>query len=182
MPQYGKYFTSWNNSKTSFEENLFNKYNKSNISLANNSTKVTSLSNNNNNSSKMASLYYKDNLSKMYNNSIKTEYLSLVSDNINNSLNSSTEEDKNKEVKNKNEKKKRSKARKRDNFSLSPPRWDEGYFHDNDSHFQVPGPAYYAPPIQNNKKSFNLNNKDFIFTNSLPFKIDNYGTISSVLI
>ena len=175
-----KYFTSWNNSKTSFEENLFNKYNKSNISLANNSTKVTSLSNNNNNSSKMASLYYKDNLSKMYNNSIKTEYLSLVSDNINNSLNSSTEEDKNKEVKNKNEKKKRSKARKRDNFSLSPPRWDEGYFHDNDSHFQVPGPAYYAPPIQNNKKSFNLNNKDFIFTNSLPFKIDNYGTISSV--
>ena len=177
-----KCFTSWNNSKTSFEENLFNKYNKSNISLANNSTKVTSLSNNNNNSSKMASLYYKDNLSKMYNNSIKTEYLSLVSDNINNSLNSSTEEDKNKEVKNKNEKKKRSKARKRDNFSLSPPRWDEGYFHDNDSHFQVPGPAYYAPPIQNNKKSFNLNNKDFIFTNSLPFKIDNYGTISSVLI
>ena len=176
-----KYISMWNKSKNSFEENLFNKYNKSNISLANNSTRLTSLTNNNN-SSKMASLYYKDNLSKMYNNSIKTEYISLVSDNKNNSLNSSTEENKNKEVRNKNEKKKRSKPRRRDNFSLSPPRWDEGYFHDNDSHFQVPGPAYYAPPIQNNKKSFNLNNKDFIFTNSLPFKIDNYGTISSVLI
>ena len=176
-----KYISMWNKSKNSFEENLFNKYNKSNISLANNSTRLTSLTNNNN-SSKMASLYYKENLSKMYNNSIKTEYISLVSDNKNNSLNSSTEEDKNKEVRNKNEKKKRSKPRRRDNFSLSPPRWDEGYFHDNDSHFQVPGPAYYAPPIQNNKKSFNLNNKDFIFTNSLPFKIDNYGTISSVLI
>ena len=74
------------------------------------------------------------------------------------------------------------KSRKRDNFSLSPPRWDEGYFHDNDSHFQVPGPAYYTPSIQNNKKSFNLNNKDFIFTNSQPFKNDNYGTVSSVLI
>ena len=83
---------------------------------------------------------------------------------------------------NKNTKKKLSRFKKRDHFSLSPPRWDEGYFHDNESHFQVPGPAYYAPPIQNTKKSFNLNNKDFFYTNSLPFKNDNYGSCSSVLI
>ena len=170
----------WNNSKFIFEDNLYNKFNKSNFSLANNSTKITSLTNNNN-SSKIPSLIFKNNMSKMYNNSLKTEYISLVSDN-NKSLNLSTEDDKEKDNKIKNEKKKAIKSRKKDHFSLSPPRWDEGYFHDNESHFQVPGPAYYAPPIQNNKKSFNLNNKDFIFTNSLPFKNDNYGTISSVLI
>ena len=170
----------WNKSKFNFDDNLYNKFNKSNISLANNSTRITSLTNNNN-SSKIPSLIFKNNMSKMYNNSIKTEYISLVTDN-NKSLNLSTEDDKDKDNKIKNEKKKIIKSRKRDHFSLSPPRWDEGYFHDNDSHFQVPGPAYYAPPIQNNKKSFNLNNKDFIFTNSLPFKNDNYGTISSVLI
>ena len=170
----------WNNSKFIFEDNLYNKFNKSNFSLANNSTRITSLTNNNN-SSKIPSLIFKNNMSKMYNNSLKTEYISLVSDN-NKSLNLSTEDDKEKDNKIKNEKKKAIKSRKKDHFSLSPPRWDEGYFHDNESHFQVPGPAYYAPPIQNNKKSFNLNNKDFIFTNSLPFKNDNYGTISSVLI
>ena len=170
----------WNKSKFNFDDNLYNKFNKSNISLANNSTRITSLTNNNN-SSKIPSLIFKNNMSKMYNNSIKTEYISLVTDN-NKSLNLSNEDDKDKDNKIKNEKKKIIKSRKRDHFSLSPPRWDEGYFHDNDSHFQVPGPAYYAPPIQNNKKSFNLNNKDFIFTNSLPFKNDNYGTISSVLI
>ena len=170
----------WNKSKFNFDDNLYNKFNKSNISLANNSTRITSLTNNNN-SSKIPSLIFKNNMSKIYNNSIKTEYISLVTDN-NKSLNLSNEDDKDKDNKIKNEKKKIIKSRKRDHFSLSPPRWDEGYFHDNDSHFQVPGPAYYAPPIQNNKKSFNLNNKDFIFTNSLPFKNDNYGTISSVLI
>ena len=174
-----KYNSLWSKSKINFEDKIFNKYNKSNISLANNSTRLTSLTNNNN-TSNIASLNLKDNISKIYNNSIKTEYISIVPDNK--SLNLSVEDDKNKETRNKNEKKKLSKQRKKDNFSLSPPRWDEGYFHDNGSHFQVPGPAYYAPPIQNNKKSFNLNNKDFIFTNSLPFKNDNYGTVSSVLI
>ena len=174
-----KYISTWNKSKINVEDNIYNKYNKSNISLANNSTRLTSLTNNNN-SSNIYSLHFKDNLSKMYNNSIKTEYISLVPDN--NSLNSSVEDDKNKENRSKNEKKKHNKSRKIGHFSLSPPRWDEGYFHDNESHFQVPGPAYYAPPIPNNKKSFNLNNKDFIFTNSLPFKNDNYGTISSALI
>ena len=170
--------TSLNKPKITIEDNLFNKYNKSNISLANNSTRITSLTNNNN-SSKLPSLYFKENMSKMYNNSLKTEYLSLGSEG-DGSMNISVEDDKNKNSKILN--KKIFKQRKRDNFSLSPPRWDEGYFHDNDSHFQVPGPAYYAPLIQNNKKSFNLNNKDFIFTNSLPFKYDNYATISSVLI
>ena len=173
-----KYNPILNKSKINFEDNVFNKFNKSNISLANNSTRITSLTNNNN-SSKIASLYFKDNLSKLYNNSIKTEYLSLASEGEA-SLNVSAEEDKNKKSMNLN--KKVNKFKRRDNFSLSPPRWDEGYFHDNDSHFQVPGPAYYTPPIQNNKRSFNLNNKDFIFTNSLPFKNDNYATISSVLI
>ena len=74
------------------------------------------------------------------------------------------------------------KFKKKDFFSLSSPRWDQGYFHDNATHFQVPGPAYYNPKIQNTKKSFNLNNKDFIYTNSLPFKNDDYYSTSSVLI
>ena len=169
----------WNQSKYNFEDNIFNKYNKSSMSLTNNSTKITSLTNNNN-SSKIASLYFKDNLSNI-NNSLKTEYISLVSEN-NNSLTLTFEDEKSKNNKSKNISRKIHKFKKRDNFSLSPPRWDEGYFHDNESHFQVPGPAFYAPKIQNNKKSFNLNNKDFIYTNSLPFKNDNYSTISSVLI
>ena len=42
-------------------------------------------------------------MSKMYNNSIKTEYISLVTDN-NKSLNLSTEDDKDKDNKIKNEK------------------------------------------------------------------------------
>ena len=174
-----KNISIWNKSKYNFEDNLFNKNNKSNSSLANNSTKVTSLTNNNN-SSKMPSFYFKDNLSK-FNSSLKTEYISLVPEN-NNSITSLTFEDEKNKNKIKNISKKKHKFKKRDNFSLSPPRWDEGYFHDNDSHFQVPGPAFYAPKTQNNKKSFNLNNKDFIYTNSLPFKNDDYGTISSVLI
>ena len=61
------------------------------------------------------------------------------------------------------------KYKKKDYFSLSSPRWDEGNFHDNDSHFQIPGPAYYQPRDQLLKRSFNLNKKDFIFTNSVPF-------------
>ena len=66
------------------------------------------------------------------------------------------------------------KYRRKDFFGLSPPRWDEGLFHDNDSHFQIPGPAYYQPKMQTLKRSFNLNKKDFIFTNSVPFKEKNY--------
>ena len=65
------------------------------------------------------------------------------------------------------------KFRRKDCFSLSPPRWDEGLYHDNSSHFQIPGPAYYEPKIQSLKRSFNLNKKDFIFTNSIPFKEKN---------
>ena len=63
-----------------------------------------------------------------------------------------------------------SKFKRKDFFGLAPPRWDEGMFHDNASHFQIPGPAYYDPKIQSNKRSFNFNYKDFIFTNSVPFK------------
>ena len=65
------------------------------------------------------------------------------------------------------------KYRRKDFFGLSPPRWDEGQFHDNASHFQIPGPAYYTPKVQMLKRSFNLNKKDFIFTNSIPFKQKN---------
>lgn len=65
------------------------------------------------------------------------------------------------------------KFKKKDVFSLVPPRWDTGLFHDNASHFQIPGPAYYQPKGQTLKKSFNLNKKDFIFTNSVPFKEQN---------
>ena len=62
------------------------------------------------------------------------------------------------------------KFRRKDFFGLAPPRWDEGIFHDNGSHFQIPGPAYYDPKFQSPKRSFNFNTKDFIFTNSVPFK------------
>ena len=92
------------------------------------------------------------------------------------------DESKNKSYKNERNVKKLMKFKKKDFFSLSSPRWDQGYFHDNATHFQVPGPAYYNPKIQNTKKSFNLNNKDFIYTNSLPFKNDDYYSNSSVLI
>ena len=63
----------------------------------------------------------------------------------------------------------KNKFKKKDYFSLSAPRWDEGNFHDNESHFQIPGPAYYQPREQYLKRSFNLNKKDFIYTNSVPF-------------
>ena len=64
--------------------------------------------------------------------------------------------------------------KRKDYFSLSPPRWDTGLFHDNASHFQIPGPAYYQPNVLSLKRSFNLNKKDFIFTNSVPFKEKKY--------
>ena len=73
------------------------------------------------------------------------------------------------------------KFRRKDFFGLAPPRWDEGLFHDNESHFQIPGPAYYEPKYQSPKRSFNFNTKDFIFTNSVPFKeVKKYEPYSSV--
>ena len=73
------------------------------------------------------------------------------------------------------------KFRRKDFFGLAPPRWDEGIFHDNGSHFQIPGPAYYDPKYQSPKRSFNFNTKDFIFTNSVPFKeVKKYEPYSSV--
>lgn len=63
--------------------------------------------------------------------------------------------------------------KKKDLMGLAPPRWDSGIYHDNESHFQVPGPAYYAPKPQTIKKSFNLNSKDFIYTNSIPYQTVN---------
>ena len=173
----GKITSLYNKSELSNDDNLFNKYDKANSSLDNNSTIYTS-NINNNNRSKIPSIYYNNNISN-YNNSLKTEYISSISKNNNSKFYIS---DSNNKTINQKKRKKLARFKKRDNFSLSPPRWDEGYFHDNESHFQVPGPAYYVPQIQNNKKSFNLNNKDFIFTNSLPFKNDNYGSCSSVLI
>ena len=71
------------------------------------------------------------------------------------------------------------KFKKKDLFGLASPRWDQGFFHDNESHFQVPGPAYYEPRILTNKKSFNLNKKDFIYTNSVPYQTVNGNMIPS---
>ena len=173
----GKIVYIWKGSQHSNnDEILFNskKFDKSSISLANNSTKITSVISNNNSS--LPSIYVAEKKSKINNNS-------------NNSLSPETiigvngwEENAIKANKNENNIKKILKLKKKDYFSLSSPRWDQGFFHDNSTHFQVPGPAYYTPKIQNTKKSFNLNNKDFIYTNSLPFKPDDYYTTSSVLI
>ena len=71
------------------------------------------------------------------------------------------------------------KFKKKDLFGLASPRWDQGFFHDNETHFQVPGPAYYDPRIVTTKKSFNLNKKDFIYTNSVPYKTVNGNMIST---
>lgn len=65
--------------------------------------------------------------------------------------------------------------RRKDLFRLASPRWDQGIYHDNQSHFQNPGPAYYNPKVQSPKRSFNVNNKSFIYTNSVPYReISNY--------
>ncbi len=153
------------------------KFNKSNFSLENNSTKLTSVMTNNN-MSNLPSLYFGDKKNKI--NCSKTEYISISPENS--SWVNGFEESTIKNSKIANNIKKMLKFKKKNYFSLSSPRWDQGYFHDNATHFQVPGPAYYAPKLQNTKKSFNLNNKDFIYTNSLPFKNDEYYTTSSVLI
>jgi len=161
------------------EEFLSNdkKFDKSNISYANNSTKITSvITNNNNSSAAFPSIYFGDKKNK--NASTKTEFLTLNAESNLSSVNGL--ETRNSKFS--NNIKKILKMMKKDKFSLSPPRWDQGYFHDNASHFQVPGPAYYTPKIQNTKKSFNLNNKDFIYTNSLPFKNDEIYSISNVLV
>ena len=71
------------------------------------------------------------------------------------------------------------KFKKKDLFGLASPRWDQGFFHDNETHFQVPGPAYYEPRIISNKKSFNLNKNDFIYTNSVPYQAVNGSMIPS---
>ena len=70
------------------------------------------------------------------------------------------------------------KFKRKDLFGLASPRWDQGFFHDNETHFQVPGPAYYEPRLMTNKKSFNLNKKDFIYTNSVPYQTVNGNMIS----
>ena len=159
------------------EEILFNtkKLNKSNISLENNSTKLTSVITNNN-MSNFPSIYLGDKKNK--NNCSKTEYISVSPENSSLVYGFDDNSIKNSKITNK----KMIKFKKKDYFSLSSPRWDQGYFHDNETHFQVPGPAYYEPKLQNSKKSFNLNKKDFIYTNSLPFKNDDYFASSSVLI
>ena len=69
------------------------------------------------------------------------------------------------------------KFKKKDYFALSSPRWEEGNFHDNESHFQIPGPAYYEPKEQLLKRSFNLNKKDFIYTNGVPFLEKKYSDL-----
>ena len=128
----------------------------------------------NNNTSNLPTLDTYKNTSNLKNNF--SQYVSLISD-INKSYGVKLcEENKKKFEKN------MQKFKKKDLFSLSAPRWDQGLFHDNETHFQVPGPAYYAPKIEKNKKSFNLNKKDFIYTNSLPFKNEGINNASSVLI
>ena len=154
------------------------KFDRSNISFENNSTKITSvITNNNNNSSALPSIYKANKKNKNSSANTQTDYISMNPEYNISSVNGL--DDSKKLV---NNIKKIIKFQKKDNFSLSSPRWDQGFFHDNASHFQVPGPAYYTPKLQNSKKSFNLNNRDFIYTNSLPFKNDEYYTTSSVLI
>ena len=176
----GKINYAWrgyNNNEDSLSS--YQKFNKSNNSLENNSTKITSVFTNNNNTSNLPSIYSRDKKSII--NCSKTEYISISPDN-NSSWINGYDESQSRNNKKESNAKKILKFKKKDFFSLSSPRWDQGYFHDNATHFQVPGPAYYNPKMQNTKKSFNLNNKDFIYTNSLPFKNDDYYSTSSVLI
>ena len=56
-----------------------------------------------------------------------------------------------------------------DNFALYSPRWQEIEYENTNSKFHPPGPAYYEPKIPNKKESFNVNNKDFIYVNSIPY-------------
>ena len=54
-------------------------------------------------------------------------------------------------------------------FKLNSPRWKVPLQFNTESQYSPPGPAYYHPKLPNNKVSFNLNEKDFIYTNSIPF-------------
>ena len=56
-------------------------------------------------------------------------------------------------------------------FKLYSPRWKSIIAYNADCNFKPPGPAYYHPFLPKNKVSFNLNDKDFIYTNGLPFAV-----------
>ena len=56
-----------------------------------------------------------------------------------------------------------------DNFALFTPRWKETEYENTNSKFRPPGPAYYEPKIPAKKESFNVNTKDFIYVNSVPY-------------
>ncbi len=56
-------------------------------------------------------------------------------------------------------------------FKLNSPRWKSIIAYNADCNFKPPGPAYYHPILPKNKVSFNLNDKDFIYTNGLPFAV-----------
>ena len=56
-------------------------------------------------------------------------------------------------------------------FKLYSPRWKSIIAYNADCNFKPPGPAYYHPFLPKNKVSFNLNEKDFIYTNGLPFAV-----------
>ena len=56
-------------------------------------------------------------------------------------------------------------------FKLYSPRWKSIIAYNADCNFKPPGPAYYHPILPKNKVSFNLNEKDFIYTNGLPFAV-----------
>lgn len=68
-----------------------------------------------------------------------------------------------------NKNKKNYNENKIDNFALYSPRWQEIEYENTNSKFHPPGPAYYEPKIQSKKESFNVNNKDFIYVNSVPY-------------
>ena len=58
---------------------------------------------------------------------------------------------------------------KNDLFTLYSPRWKKKPKYNTESKFSPPGPAYYNPKLPKNKISFNLNDKDFIYTNGISF-------------
>jgi phosphotransferase system IIB component len=58
---------------------------------------------------------------------------------------------------------------KNDLFTLYSPRWKKKPKYNTESKFTPPGPAYYNPKYSKNKISFNLNVKDFIYTNGISF-------------
>ena len=58
---------------------------------------------------------------------------------------------------------------KNDLFKLYSPRWKKKSKYNTESKFSPPGPAYYNPKLPKNKISFNLNDKDFIYTNGISF-------------